>query len=337
MGNMEFAQMGPQQQQQQQTRMAFQPQMQTAQQPQAQFFNAPGMDTMMSPPMMTNRAAPEMPSTMSFMPNPPSQAGMMSPSMMMNRAAPEMPSTMSFMPNPPSQAGMMSPSMMMSRTAPEMPTFGGQVLNKQQSVQTQQRSAQDSNSLAGFCVGRQPDDRIPHPTKPNMFIVCHASELFDVMNCPSGLVFNLNTLNCETSFNAPKGCSSNPCQNGGTCTDLPSFLYKCGCPTGFGGDRCEKSDSCSTVNCGSNSFCISLPIGSPVSYYCLCQNGMSYGLDCQTRVEANPCMPNEADLASFASITNAAVFVQCDGHIPHLKFCNYPLIFSAAKQQCDWQ
>ena len=79
-----------------------------------------------------------------------------------------------------------------------------------------------------------------------------------------------------------------------------------------------------------------LPLGSPVNFYCLCQNGMSYGLDCQSRVEANPCMPNEADTVSFGSLASPAVFVHCEGHIPHLKFCSYPLIFSPAKQHCDW-
>lgn len=44
--------------------------------------------------------------------------------------------------------------------------------------------------------------------------------------------------NCQIDVNA---CASNPCQNGGTCTDLPapSTSYACTCPAGFTGQNCE--------------------------------------------------------------------------------------------------
>jgi len=187
-----------------------------------------------------------------------------------------------------------------------------------------------------ICQGRDENERIPHPTNPNLFVLCHASGASDVMSCPAGLVFNLNTLNCETSFKAPKACSSNPCQNRAACVDLPFFQFRCECASGFTGELCERQNSCAANSCGSNGVCISLAPGAPVSSYCVCQNGLSYGLNCDTSMESNPCLETEADNAFFGSKANPAVFVQCDGHVPHLRFCNYPLIWSARTSGCEW-
>ena len=33
-------------------------------------------------------------------------------------------------------------------------------------------------------------------------------------------------------------CGSNPCENGGTCTDVPNG-YTCACSSGFTGDECQ--------------------------------------------------------------------------------------------------
>ena len=40
------------------------------------------------------------------------------------------------------------------------------------------------------------------------------------------------------SFSEIDECASNPCQNGGTCTDLTSS-FLCVCPVGFIGDECQ--------------------------------------------------------------------------------------------------
>ncbi|XP_068747901.1 L-rhamnose-binding lectin ELEL-1-like [Montipora capricornis] len=41
---------------------------------------------------------------------------------------------------------------------------------------------------------------------------------------------------------APDPCDSDPCQKGGTCTNLGDNNFKCDCAPGFGGDTCEKGN-----------------------------------------------------------------------------------------------
>lgn len=157
------------------------------------------------------------------------------------------------------------------------------------------------------------------------------------MTCPQRLVFNLNTLNCETSFKAPSTCASNPCQNGGKCIEMPFFQFSCECPFGFGGERCEKFEVCRPDTCGQNGVCVSLSPGSPVGHYCICANGLSFGLDCGRNTEPNPCLSNDSHDVNFPSKTNPSIYTHCEGHIPHVKFCSFPLVFSFEKQHCDWK
>lgn len=189
-----------------------------------------------------------------------------------------------------------------------------------------------------YCRGRQPEERIPFPDNANKFIVCHLGEAFDIMSCPRHLVFNVHTSHCENSLRKPKSAceNSNPCKNMGTCVDMPFGQWRCECEMGFSGRRCETQATCTEQTCGPNGFCMQLAQGSPVNHFCLCDAGMTYGLSC-SNVEANPCVDNEADLHSFPSKANNALFLQCEGHIPHIKFCAYPLVYSHRLQRCDWE
>lgn len=42
---------------------------------------------------------------------------------------------------------------------------------------------------------------------------------------------------------APDPCDSDPCQNGGTCTNLGDNNFECECAPGFGGDICEEGNN----------------------------------------------------------------------------------------------
>lgn len=188
-----------------------------------------------------------------------------------------------------------------------------------------------------YCKGRMPEERIPFPDNSNKFIVCHLGETYDIMSCPRHLVFNVHTSHCENSFRKPKGCSSNPCLNEGQCVDTTFGNYKCQCASGFTGLNCETRTTCDTSDCGPNGVCLQLPPGSPVDHFCLCEEGMTYGLTCNDKhVEHNPCLSNDADLHSFPNKHNKALFLQCEGHVPHIKFCAYPLVYSHDVQRCDW-
>jgi len=189
-----------------------------------------------------------------------------------------------------------------------------------------------------YCQGQAPESKLPFPDNHNKFIVCHLGETFDIMSCPRHTVFNVHSQHCENSLRKPKGCSSNPCQNSGRCVDTAFGQFTCECPSGFKGRTCEARTTCGGNECGPNGVCMQLPVGSPADHFCMCDEGMTYGLTCNAQdVERNPCMTNEADLHSFPVSHNRALFLQCEGHIPHLKFCAYPLVYSHETQMCNWE
>ena len=49
-------------------------------------------------------------------------------------------------------------------------------------------------------------------------------------------------------------CSSNPCQNGGSCTD-GIHDYECICPSNYNGKNCEDFDDCSSNPCLNGGSC----------------------------------------------------------------------------------
>ena len=70
-------------------------------------------------------------------------------------------------------------------------------------------------------------------------------------------------------------CDSNPCQNGGLCTDnLNSFT--CSCSVGFTGDTCQDVDDCLSNPCQNGGTCID----GDNSYTCQCGSD-AVGITCQ--------------------------------------------------------
>ena len=137
------------------------------------------------------------------------------------------------------------------------------------------------------------------------------------MSCPLGLIYNPTTEKCENSIRTPVGCEANPCQNGGICQRLESTQFKCECKPGFNGLLCEKEDVCAINSCGSNGICVPLALGSPLKFFCLCKKGQTYGTDCSSTTELNPCIQNQTDLQNFSVKINNAMFVHCVRYIPH--------------------
>ncbi|VDL80711.1 unnamed protein product, partial [Nippostrongylus brasiliensis] len=79
--------------------------------------------------------------------------------------------------------------------------------------------------------------------------------------------------NCDVNID---DCASQPCQNGGTCTDEVAG-FSCACPAGYRGVHCQHLvDHCSTSPCRNNATCTNLG----ASYHCACPLGFD-GTHCE--------------------------------------------------------
>ncbi|CAF0732303.1 unnamed protein product, partial [Brachionus calyciflorus] len=189
------------------------------------------------------------------------------------------------------------------------------------------------------CGKRQLIDRIPNPKNPNQFIVCLDDADFTIMDCPDGLVFNQYLDRCDYTAEATNsGCESSPCQYGAKCVQSEDNNdYKCECPEGFSGKNCEKSpDFCASNPCGSQGVCHSLPYDSPIPYYCTCFDNQAFGVNCDEDSEKNPCLNDETELEVFKTDLDDSIYVHCNNHKMHLKYCHKPLVFSQEHQACEW-
>ncbi|VDD75794.1 unnamed protein product [Mesocestoides corti] len=82
-------------------------------------------------------------------------------------------------------------------------------------------------------------------------------------------------------------CIDMPCLNGASCEDLPNRQFKCICPPGFAGLRCEFKDPCLVKPCLNGARCFSNNLGKRE---CHCPAGFT-GDDCS--VDVNECAIGE--------------------------------------------
>lgn len=103
-----------------------------------------------------------------------------------------------------------------------------------------------------------------------------------------------------TAYTSRNSCASNPCQNGGNCTDVYNG-YQCTCVAGTSGTNCETDiDECATTPCQNGAECFdsnSPGFGIALDEYaCLCGQSTSgipgvassagfNGLQCQTDID----------------------------------------------------
>ncbi|XP_070205243.1 fibropellin-1-like isoform X2 [Littorina saxatilis] len=112
-------------------------------------------------------------------------------------------------------------------------------------------------------------------------------------SCSDGLGFF--TCACLSGFLGDRcernnnDCDPNPCLNGGTCTDNVNG-FTCLCPPGFSGQRCEADNmnECSSNPCANGGFCND----NSGFYTCTCVPGFT-GTSCETILNVcfnNPCV-----------------------------------------------
>lgn len=104
-------------------------------------------------------------------------------------------------------------------------------------------------------------------------------------------------VNCEVNENE---CASEPCKNGGSCSDGMGS-YSCACPPGFTGSSCEIEvpNSCASNPCTHGGVCYNTAVG----FNCECANGWS-GSDCSQCTLGAVCDASTDVCVSFYSSQN---------------------------------
>ncbi|XP_030748498.1 neurogenic locus protein delta [Sitophilus oryzae] len=110
-----------------------------------------------------------------------------------------------------------------------------------------------------------------------------------VCQCPQGF----GGARCQSPISPPPppGCSGAPCHNGATCIDTLGG-FTCSCPSGFTGATCERMlGPCDSNPCENGGVC-SEAAGAPRGFRCACPAGFT-GDRCQVDIDdcagGNPC------------------------------------------------
>ncbi|XP_064610527.1 LOW QUALITY PROTEIN: basement membrane-specific heparan sulfate proteoglycan core protein-like [Liolophura sinensis] len=103
-------------------------------------------------------------------------------------------------------------------------------------------------------------------------------------------------------------CRDSPCENGGTCEPAnTNYGYRCNCPQGYAGRRCELSgERCYPGACGSEGRCYNQPGLS--GYLCICPIGKT-GPGCQVEVNIVDPFFNKTSFISYPTIQNGRLQV----------------------------
>lgn len=213
-----------------------------------------------------------------------------------------------------------------------MRTINSNFMNKQQ-----QLPAIPIVDINAPCASQEFGTILSHPDNMSQFIICYSSDEYTIMDCPADLVYNPFLERCDHTPVMPTDqCASNPCQNNGKCMQHQGKM-ECQCAAGFGGEFCDKKDSCLMKNCGtSDGTCVELAVGSPLSNVCRCANGQAYGHTCTGALESNPCLQTNSNGVMFSTRLDPAMYVHCSGNKPHFQFCSPGLVFNMNRQYCDW-
>lgn len=211
--------------------------------------------------------------------------------------------------------------------------------------------------LASPCVGKTTGANIPHPTDSAKYISCLNENKYEIMECPTDLIYNQDSDQCEKVKNVESVCSINPCLNGGQCYLTSPTTFKCTCRGDWTGERCEiPVSSCASNPCGAGNECHTLfAIDYQQDYVCTCNGQQSYGSTCERSMlyakefsgilfsflfnfvdtVPNPCLTAAQEREQYYPFAYSAhAYIQCNGEMFYVRPCPGGLTWNPATKLC---
>jgi hypothetical protein len=211
-----------------------------------------------------------------------------------------------------------------------------QLLEQQQLLQQKIQESLILTEADTLCRGQQPETVIPLENG-RRFVVCLDDSKGFEQQCPKGLFYHPDSRRCERKLGPLESpCASQPCLNGGQCTQTDVSSYQCQCPQGLDGKHCELDGRvCQTQQpCGQSpdTRCQSFRIGAALQYVCILQSGHAYGLNAQ-QVQPSPC--TGVDGPQPLAISDKG-FIMCDGELMFVESCPGGTVWDDLNKACVW-
>jgi hypothetical protein len=210
------------------------------------------------------------------------------------------------------------------------------LLQQQQELLAKNQQAQIITEADVLCRGQAPETVLPLDNG-RRFVVCLEDGKGFEQHCPKGLHYHPESRRCERKLGPLENvCNSQPCLNGGKCVQTDVSSWRCECPAGFDGTICElDARVCQTQQpCGQTpgTRCQSFRFGAALSYICIHQDGLAYGLNAQ-QVHPSPCR----DVDEPQSLANTDKgFIMCDGERMSVESCPGGTIWDNLNKACVW-